>query len=247
MLFVNKKDIVDLSWGVGDITIPIYDPEFSKSRVVIGVSGKMTICVEEGDLLINRLIGPGGSIENEEFEKKIQIILNAKIKGVFNSIIVRKKINVFYIDSVLAQLGYDIQNEIEPVLSEYGLFVKAVDVHNVIKDPTYYEILELYKKRDLKKIDGQIRIEESQIQSNERIVQAIGESRSAIIRAESEREIEVGRAKGEKESLDILGTNYQEKEAFNIVEKAVSNPGAGNMTSLYTAGLTGGAYMRQNR
>ena len=145
--YINKVVNLDMKWGTRT-PIPIEDPKYG-IILNIGARGQYGITIQNSRLFVSRIIGavPNGTTAGPMvILRYFNGLINAKIKSVTASYLVKKKISFLEISQYLDELSYALQESLNEEFERFGIELVNFYCDTIAPNREEYEKLQNYKE-----------------------------------------------------------------------------------------------------
>ena len=206
--FINKTEQMALRWGT-DSKVQYVEPTY-KFPISIGVSGEMSLCVDDSRKLLVKLVGTERVLDRQQLTSYFRGILMSKIKTYIAQTMRVNAINIFEIDENLEAFSADIQQKLIPDFLDYGVQLKRFCVTTVLKpdgDSQYEKFKELHFRQYAD-------IAEAKLKQQTDLIQAQTEAQKVVIDSQAQA------AKRQQE-----GYTYAQERGFDVAESVARNEG----------------------
>lgn len=191
--FVNKVISMGIDWGT-DTPISIVDPVY-KVPIDIRSYGDLSIHVENGKMLLEKLVGVTQGYSQQEITQYFNNLMATQVRGVISGAMMSHGLSPIGIDAYLADMSNYAMERIAPIFEPYGMAVN----HFTIAAITAPELDTIKQKaRDLQEERMEIDID-------------------------THRKREMAKAQGFENRE--LGINEQQKMVGRAMETLAGNPG----------------------
>ena len=222
--FINKTHQMAIKWGT-DSQIQYMDPTY-RFPLQIGLSGEMTLSVEDSRKLLVYIVGTEKVLTQKDLTQKFRALLMSKIKSYIGMTMQKASFSIFETDSHMSEISENLHKMLIPDFKEYGILLQKFYVTNIAK-PDGETAYEKFKELHIRQYSD---VAEAQLK------QTLG-----IIDEETEKKRRIIEAEGIAEKRKIEGYTYAQERGFNVAEKVADNEGVGNFSSLGLGlGLMGG-------
>ncbi len=215
--YVNKVVSMGIDWGT-DTPISIVDPVY-KVPVDIRSYGDLSLRVENGQMLMEKLVGQTQGFSHQEVTQFFSNLMATQVRGVISGIMMSHGLSPIGIDAYLADMSNYAMERISPIFEPYGLAVN----HFTIAAVTAPELDTIKQKaRDL---------QEHRMETD--------------VGVEDKRKFAQAQAFENRE----LGINEQQKMVGRAMETLAGNPGpvmgaAGGVMGMPFPGVVGGSIVQ---
>ncbi len=120
--FVNKVVSMGIEWGT-DTPISIVDPVY---KVPVGIRsyGDLSLCVENGQMLLEKLVGQTQGYSHQEITQFFSNLMATQVRGVISGAMMSHGLSPIGIDAYLADMSSYALERIAPIFEPYGMAVK---------------------------------------------------------------------------------------------------------------------------
>lgn len=248
--FVNLVELRGIQWGTStraEYTDPVYN-----FLVALGVSGSMSLKVENPRKLLLTLVGTETELKRDKLQDLFKDILDARVKNYLIDTIVTEEMDIFRIEQNLITLSDAIKVNLNNDYQHNGVELIEFTISRALKpvnDPTYIRHLRLFNKQlDIEELEHKKALAEKSAQVKEveilRAAQIKAEAEALQLqrKAEAEAYQKTIDAQAEAQKRQMEGYTYQDERLFDVQEKLVQNEGVGDLTSMASGiGLMGAA------
>ena len=213
--FVNLTEQMGIAWGTNS-RVQYMEPEYG-FPLSIGASGEMGLAVRESKKLLVKIVGTEAVLSQEKLIAYFKAFLQTRVKAALVQAIQQEKLNIFELDSQLDVLSADMKERLKPDFAEYGIDLTQFLVTTVMRpegDPIYERFRDLYFRQYAD-------VKEAQIE------QQVG-----VINQETDAKRTVIEATATADKRRIEGYTYQQERGFDVAERAASNEGVGEFSSM---------------
>lgn len=222
--FINKTHQMAIKWGT-DSQIQYMDPMYH-FPLQIGLSGEMTLSVEDSRKLLVYIVGTEKILTQKDLTQKFRALLMSKIKSYIGRTMQESSFSIFETDSHMSEISDNLHKLLISDFKEYGILLKNFYVTNIAK-PDGEAAYEKFKDLHIRQYSD---VAEAQLK------QTLG-----IIDEETEKKRRIIEAEGIAEKRKIEGYTYAQERGFDVAERVADNEGVGNFSSLGLGlGLMGG-------
>lgn len=127
--YVNKVNSLDIKWGTAS-PIQLQDPKYSVF-IPIRAFGQFGIRIENSKQFLIKLVGSFPIFDKTNILKYFRGLYLTKVKDAISSYLVHKQISIMEINAYIDELSTFLQEEIQPVLEEYGIKLVNFYVNDV--------------------------------------------------------------------------------------------------------------------
>ena len=213
--FINKSEKMAIKWGT-DSKVQYVEPTYG-FPISIGVSGEMSLRVEDSIKLLIKLVGTENYLTQQKLVAFFRAVLMAKVKSYIAQIMRTEAINIFEIDENLVEFSNSIKSLLIKDFTEYGVALEQFFVTTVAKpdgDRQYERFKDLHFRKYADVAEAKLRQEVS-------VIDAETEAKKVVIDSQ---------AQATKRMQE--GYTYAQERGFDVAEKAAANEGVGQMTNL---------------
>jgi len=212
--YVNKTEQMAIKWGT-DSKVQYMDPIY-KFPLSVGVSGEMTLRVEDSRKLLIKVVGTEKVLSQSQVTTYFRSFLMTRIKPYIAQSMVEKEINIFDVDARMTEFSEDIHQRLIPDFDDYGIALERFFITTIVK-PDGEKQYEHFKDLHFRQFAD---IKDAQIRQQKAIIDQ--ETDAAKMR------IEAG-AMADKRKIE--GYDYRTERAYDVAEKVADNEGVGNFAS----------------
>lgn len=213
--YVNKTEQMAIKWGT-DSQIQYMDPTYG-FPLSIGVSGEMTLKVDNGKKLTIKLVGTTNEFTRETLVNSFRAFLMSKVKPYIAKYMRENKISIFEMDEHLDEFSNTLHESLKEDFDEYGIELVKFFVINIAKpeeDAQYKKFRELHFRSfaDIKEasIEQQVSNIKAQTAANKMVIES--------------------QALAQKRAQE--GYTYQQERGFDVASKIASNEATGQYTNM---------------
>lgn len=213
--FINKTEQMAIKWGT-DSKVEYVEPTYG-FPVSIGVSGEMSIRVEDSRKLLLKLVGTENFLNQQGLVSFFRAFLMTRVKTYIAKTMKENAINIFEIDENLTVFSDCIHKQLIPDFANYGISLESFFVTNVVKpdgDRQYEKFKELYFRQYAD-------IAEAKLRQKTDIIYAQTEAQKVIIDSQ---------AQATKRAQE--GYTYQQERGFEVATEVAKNEAVGQFTNL---------------
>lgn len=121
--YISKSISMDIAWGTNS-PISVFDSIYNVP-VDVTSYGSMTAQVENGQMLLEKLVGQTDSLDQELLVRYFQDMLDTQVRGVISQTIMELKLSVIGIDAHLPAMSQIAEQKLQPVFTPYGLHLNS--------------------------------------------------------------------------------------------------------------------------
>ena len=120
--YVNKVVSMGIEWGT-DTPISIVDPVY---KVPAGIRsyGDLSLCVENGQMLLEKLVGQTTGFSQQEVTQFFSNLIATQVRGVISGAMMSHGLSPIGIDAYLPDMSSYALERIAPIFEPYGMAVK---------------------------------------------------------------------------------------------------------------------------
>lgn len=145
--YINKTANLDMKWGTST-PIPLEDPKYGLI-LNVGARGQYGINISDSRLFVSRIIGavPNGTITDQKvILKYFNGLINAKIKSVAASYMIKERISFLEISQYLSELSSAFQENLREEFERFGIELTNFFCEAIAPRPEEYKKLREYKE-----------------------------------------------------------------------------------------------------
>lgn len=213
--YANCVEQMAIKWGT-DSLVQYMEPTYH-FPLSIGVSGEMSLRVENAPQLLLRLLGTGSELNQQQLIGFFRSLLMSKIKPYIAQTMQNNSISIFQVDAQLDAFSQELKARLMGDFAEYGLHLPQFFVTTVVRpedDKDYRRFKELYFRQYADVADAKLR-------------QQVG-----VIDQQTEAQKTVIEAQGIAQKRTIEGYSYQQERSFDVAEKVAANEAVGEYANL---------------
>ncbi len=143
--FVNQAIPLDLKFGTSN-PLQLEDPVY-QIVVPIRAFGQFGLQIEDPGLLVHKLIGTKLKMDQDTLKGHFKGILISRIKARIAQVIVREKIGVLEIETLLDDLSRSLEEAYAPDFAEFGLAIRAFRIMSISVPEDDSSVQELKKAK----------------------------------------------------------------------------------------------------
>jgi membrane protease subunit (stomatin/prohibitin family) len=117
--FVNKVYSLDIKWGT-PTPIQFQDPKY-KVFVPIRSYGQFGVQIEDAKKFLIKLVGTLTVFDKTNLVRYLRGLYLARAKDAISSFLLRRQMSVLEINAYLDEISDDLEEKLQPILSEYGI------------------------------------------------------------------------------------------------------------------------------
>lgn len=213
--FINKTEQMSIKWGT-DSKVQYIEPIYG-FPLSIGVSGEMSLKVDNSRKLLLKLVGTESILNQQKLVSFLKAFLITKVKTYIAQVMRLNAISIFEIDEKLMLFSEEIKKMLVQDYQDYGLELTQFFVTNIVK-PDGERQYERFKDLHFRKF---IEIEEAKLRQQTEIIQANTEAQKTIIESH---------AMATKRAQE--GYTYQQERGFDVSERIAENESVGQYTNM---------------
>lgn len=213
--FINKTEQMAIKWGT-DSKVQYVEPTYG-FPISIGVSGEMSLRVEDSRKLLLKLVGTETYLGREKLVLFFRAFLMTRVKTYIAQVMKTNAINIFEIDENLTAFSENIRNLLVPDFADYGISLERFLVTTIVKpdgDRQYEKFKELHFRQYADIAEAKLR------------------QQTEIINAETEAQKVVIDSKAQATKRAQEGYTYQQERGFEVAEKVAENEAVGQFTNM---------------
>lgn len=145
--YINKTANLDMKWGTST-PIPLEDPKYGLI-LNIGARGQYGITITDSRLFVSKIIGavPNGTTTNPLIiPRYFNGLINAVIKSVTSTYMIRKRISFLEISQYLSELSGAFQEALNEEFERFGINLVNFYCESIAPKPDEYKKLREYKE-----------------------------------------------------------------------------------------------------
>lgn len=119
--FINKVVSMGIEWGT-DTPISVVDPVY-KVPIDIRSYGDLSLRVENGQMLMERLVGQTQGFSHQEVTQFFSNLMATQVRGVISGTMMSHGLSPIGIDAYLADMSNYAMERIAPIFEPYGMAV----------------------------------------------------------------------------------------------------------------------------
>ncbi len=213
--FINKTEQMSIKWGT-DSKVQYIDPIYG-FPISIGVSGEMSLRVEDSRKLLVKLVGTENLLGQQKLVSFFRAFLMTRVKSYIAQVMKANAINIFEIDENLSAFSENIHKLLIPDFADYGISLERFFVTNIVKpdgDRQYEKFKELHFRQYAD-------IAEAKLRQQTDIIYAQTEAQKVVIDSQ---------AQATKRAQE--GYTYAQERGFDVAEKVAQNEAVGQFTNM---------------
>lgn len=149
--FVNKAIPLDIKWGTAT-PIQIEDPKYHIMMPIMA-TGQYGLQIENSQQFLAELVGRVPVFTAKTLSEYFRGIISTQIKDCIATYFVESSVSILHISSHLSEISKSLQDNLEKVISEYGVRLVAFTVNSIStdeKDPAVAKLkMALAKKAEM--------------------------------------------------------------------------------------------------
>jgi membrane protease subunit (stomatin/prohibitin family) len=163
--FVNQTIPLNLKFGT-PVPLQLEDPVY---QVVVPVRafGQFGLQIEDPGVFVHKIVGANSGINQSALVEYFKGILISRLRSKIAQTIVRQKIGVLEIETMLDEISRQIEQEFAPDYAEYGLGIRAFRIMSISvpeDDPTVLELKKAKATAARRRIEGTTYAQERQFE-----------------------------------------------------------------------------------
>ena len=213
--FINKTHQMAIKWGT-DSQVQYMEPTYH-FPLQIGLSGEMTLSVEDSRKLLVYVVGTERILTQAALVQKFRAVLMSKIKPYIGKTMQEAGFSIFEVDSHMDEISSSLHSQLMDDFKEYGLNLEHFYVTNIARpdgEPAYEKFKDLH-------IRQYSDVAEAQLKQQTDIIYAQTEAQKTIIESQ---------ALATKRAQE--GYTYQQERGFDVAEKVAENEAVGEFTNM---------------
>lgn len=127
--FINRAHKLDIRWGT-PTPVQIQDAKYGVF-VPVRVNGSLGLRVEDSRRFLVKLVATQPVFDQEALVRFFRGLVVSKVKDAVSACLVRRKIGVLEINAWIDELSQQMQQAIQPEMSEYGLRLATFHVNDI--------------------------------------------------------------------------------------------------------------------
>ena len=213
--FINKTQQMAIKWGT-DSKIQYIEPKYNLP-LEIGMSGEMSVSVDNARKLLIKLVGTDKTFTRETLTQYLRSILNSKVKPYVAQYMKNNAVSIFEIDQHIETFSNELKIKLSEDYEDYGLNLDRFMVTTIAKpdgEKQYEDFKQLFYAQYAD------------------IARAKLEQEKAIINAETKAKETVIISEAEAIKRKQEGYTYQDERGFNVADKLAENQAQGQFTNI---------------
>ena len=163
IFFVNQAIPLNLKFGT-PTPLQLEDPIY---QVVVPVRafGQFGLQIEDAALFVHKIVGANAGADQATLVEYFKGILISRLRSKIAHAIVRQKIGVLEVETMLDELSRQLEQEFAPDYAEYGLGIRAFRIMSISvpeDDPTVLELKKAKAMAAKRRIEGTTYAQERQ-------------------------------------------------------------------------------------
>ena len=213
--FVNKTEQMSIKWGT-DSKVQYIEPTYG-FPISIGVSGEMSLRVDDARKLLVKLVGTEKYLGQQRMVSFFRAFLMTKVKTYIAKTMRESAINIFEIDEKLVEFSETLKKMLVDDFLDYGVVLEKFFVTNVLK-PDGERQYERFKDLHFRQYAD---IAEAKLNQQLDVINAQTEAQKTIIASQ---------AMATKRAQE--GYTYQQERGFDVAERVAQNEAVGQFTNM---------------
>lgn len=213
--FINKTHQMAIKWGT-DSQVQYMEPTYH-FPLQIGLSGEMTLSVEDSRKLLVYIVGTERILTQAALVQKFRAVLMSKIKPYIGKTMQEAGFSIFEADAHMDEISSALHSQLVSDFKEYGLNLEHFYVTNIAK-PDGEAAYEKFKDLHIRQYSD---VAEAQLKQQTDIIYAQTEAQKTVIESQ---------ALATKRAQE--GYTYQQERGFDVAEKVAENEAVGEFTNM---------------
>ncbi len=196
LYYVNKVEMADLRWGVGNIT-------YQEDNFVfpIGARGNYHIQVENARKLIEKINGTASGITKADLKERFLNLIASTVGDALINAIYDEAKTILNAPRYRTKIAESVRVDIEHLFEDYGIRLTQFIIEHIHVDESHQN----YKKLlDLRETQG-------------------GSGQAKILKAQLDASVRTIAGQGEAGFREAQGYTYQQEHQFDVLKTAASN------------------------
>lgn len=215
LYFINRTEQMAIKWGTNS-KIQYMDPEYN-FPISIGACGQMSLAVGNSSRLLIKLLGTGKALTNDQIADYFRSFIMNRVKSLFPTIVINKRISIFMIDQNLQLLSDECKDKISSDMLDYGIELRSFLITTILKpddDPNYVKFKDIHFRRFNE-------VAEAELQQKIAIIEQQTKAQQVVIEAE---------AVAQKRKIE--GYTYQQERGYDVAQKIAENEATGQIGNI---------------
>lgn len=213
--FINKTEQMSIKWGT-DSKVQYIEPTY-RFPISIGVSGEMSLRVEDSRKLLLKLVGTESFLSQQKLVAFFRAFLMTRVKTYIAQYMKNNQVSIFEIDEHLLVFSEELHAKLIPDFANYGVSLEQFFITNVAK-PDGERQYETFKELHFRQYAD---IAEAKLRQKTDLIYAQTAAQKLVIDSQAQA------AKRNQE-----GYTYQQERSFDVAEKVVQNEAVGQFTNI---------------
>ena len=213
--FINKTEQMSIKWGT-DSKVQYIEPTY-RFPISIGVSGEMSLRVEDSRKLLLKLVGTESFLSQQKLVAFFRAFLMTLVKTYIAQYMKNNQVSIFEIDEHLLVFSEELHAKLIPDFASYGVSLEQFFITNVAK-PDGERQYETFKELHFRPYAD---IAEATLRQKTDLIYAQTAAQKLVIDSQAQA------AKRNQE-----GYTYQQERSFDVAEKVVQNEAVGQFTNM---------------
>ena len=213
--FINKAEQMAIKWGT-DSKVQYIDPQYG-FPISIGVSGEMSLRVEDSRKFLIKLVGTEDFLGQQKLVSFFRAFLMTRVKTYIAQYMKNNAVSIFEIDEHLTAFSDALHKLLTPDFLGYGIALERFLVTNVVKpegDKQYERFKDLHFRQYAD-------IAEAKLRQQTDLIYAQTEAQKVVIDSQ---------AQATKRAQE--GYTYAQERGFDVAERVAQNEAVGQFTNL---------------
>lgn len=213
--FVNKTEQMNILWGTNS-KIQYIEPKYG-FPLEIGMSGEMSVSVDNARKLIIKLVGTDTKFTRDTLTQHLRAILNSKIKPYVAQYMKNNAVSIFEIDEHIGTFSSELKAKLEADYEDYGFYLNRFMVTSIAK-PDGERQYEDFKSLFYRQYSD--------------IAKAKLDQEIAVINAQTEAQKVVINSQAQATKRAQEGYTYQQERGFDVAQDVARNQATGQFTNV---------------
>ena len=213
--FINKTQQMAIKWGT-DSKIQYIEPTYN-FPLEIGMSGEMSVSVDNARKLVIKLVGTDKQFTRETMTHYLRSILNSKVKPYVAQYMKNNAVSIFEIDQHIETFSNELKAKLAEDYEDYGLNLDRFMVTTIAKpdgEKQYEDFKSLFYRQ------------------YSEIAKAKLEQEVAVINAQTEAQKTVIESQAMATKRAQEGYTYQQERGFDVAQDIANNEAKGQFTNM---------------
>lgn len=208
--FINKVQQMSVKWGT-DSRVEYMEPVYG-FPVSIGASGEMTLRVENGPVVLSKLVGTERDLSRQRLTEYFRAVLMTKVKTYIAQMMKAENISIFEVDEKLMEFSEALHTMLIPDFSDYGISLDRFYVTSIVKpdgERQYERFKELHFRQYADVAEAKLRQQTDLIYAQTEAQKMMLDSKAQAVKRAQE------------------GYTYAQERGFDVAEKLAQNEAPG--------------------